>query len=200
MPKKVPSNLESQLEWYYVSTQTLVRILIGILVLAGAIAGGVFFFLKRDETAVRAKQAIAEADDALVRARQQKDAALLGKEIASAEEMLGDARKDLAAGSNEKAARTAVEVKSRALKIIAGASLKSNANVVDTAGDVQIQKANRNTWETPQAEHAASARATSSRRARTAPPRCSGTTGRCTASGPRRSSRCTARAALRART
>ncbi|HEX2758395.1 MAG TPA: FecR domain-containing protein, partial [Thermoanaerobaculia bacterium] len=147
MPKKTPSNLESQLEWYYVSNQTLVRILIGILVLAGAIAGGIFFFLKRDETAVRAKQAIAEADDALVRARQQKDAALLGKEIASAEEMLGEARKDLAAGSNEKAARTAVEVKSRALKIIAGASVKSNANVVDTAGSVQIQKANRNTWE-----------------------------------------------------
>jgi hypothetical protein len=147
MPKKSPSNLESQLEWYYVSTQTLVRILIGILVLAGVIAGGIFFFLKRDETAVRAKQAIAEADDALVRARKQKDAALLGKEIASAEEMLGEARKDLAAGSNEKAARTAVEVKSRALKIIAGASMKSNANVVDTAGDVKIQKANRNTWE-----------------------------------------------------
>jgi FecR protein len=147
MPKKSPSNLESQLEWYYVSTRTLVRTLIGILVLAGAIAGGVFFFLKRDETAVRAKKAIAEADEALVRARQQKDAALLGKEIASAEEMLGEARKDLAAGSNEKAARTAVEVKSRALKIIAGASVKSNANVVDTAGDVKIQKANRNTWE-----------------------------------------------------
>src|ERR1039457_1802932 len=120
MPKKSRSNLESQLEWYYVSTQTLVRILIGILVLAGAIAGGIFFFLKRDETAVRAKQAIAEA---------------------------GEARKDLAAGSNEKATRTAVEVKSRALKIIAGASMKSNANVVDTAGDVTIQKANRNTWE-----------------------------------------------------
>src|SRR5450759_2512256 len=118
MPKKSPSNLESQLEWYYVSTRTLVRTLIGILVLAGAIAGGVFFFLKRDETAVRAKKAIAEADEALVRARQQKDAALLGKEIASAEEMLGEARKDLAAGSNEKAARTAVEVKSRALKTV----------------------------------------------------------------------------------
>src|SRR5664280_2776216 len=136
MPKKSRSDLESQLEWYYVSTQTLVRVLIGILVLAGAIAGGIFFFLKRDETAVRAKQAIAEADDALVRARQQKDAA-----------MLGEARKDLAAGSNEKATRTAVEVKSRALKIIAGASMKSNANVVDTGGDVTIQKANRNTWE-----------------------------------------------------
>src|SRR6266511_3708798 len=127
MPKKSPSDLESQLEWYYVSTRTLVRIVIGIVVLVAAIGGGVLFFLKRDETAVRAKQAIAEADDALIRARQQKDAALLGKEIASAEEMLGEARKDLAAGSNEKATRTAVEVKSRALKIIAGASLKSNA-------------------------------------------------------------------------
>ncbi len=147
MPKKTPSNLESQLEWYYVSTQTLVRILISIVVLAGVIAGGVFYFLKRDETAVRAKQAIAEADDSLVRARQQKDATLFAKEIASAEEMLGDARKDLAAGANEKATRTAVEVKSRALKIIAGTSMKSNANVVDTAGDVTIQKANRNTWE-----------------------------------------------------
>jgi FecR protein len=147
MPKKSSSNLESQLEWYYVSTQRLVRILIGVVVLGGAIAGGVIFYMKRDETAIRAKQAVAEADDALIRARQQKDAALLGKEIASAEEMLVEARKDLAAGSNEKATRTAVEVKSRALKIIAGAGMKNNANVVDTAGDVKIQKANRNTWE-----------------------------------------------------
>jgi hypothetical protein len=147
MPKKSPSNLESQLEWYYVSTQTLVRIVIGVVLVGGAVAGGIFFFLKRDETAVRAKQAITEAEDTLARARQQKDAALLGREISSAEEMLAEARRDLAAGSNEKATRTAVEVKSRALKIIAGAGMKSNANVVDTAGDVKIQKANRNTWE-----------------------------------------------------
>lgn len=148
MPKKSPSDLESQLEWYYVSTQTLVRILVAVLVLAGGIAGGVFFFMKRGETASRAKQEIARAEDALGRARKQKDAALLSKEIASAEEMLGEARRDLASGLNEKASRTAVEVQSRAMKIIAGAGVKSSANVVDTAGDVKIQKANRNTWDT----------------------------------------------------
>ena len=147
MPRKSPSDLESELEWYYVSTRTLVRILIGFILIAAAIAGGVLFFVKRDETAVRAKQAIAEADDALGRAREQKDAALLSKEIASAEEMLGEARRDLSAGSSEKATRTAVEVKSRAMKIIAGQGVKSSATVVDTAGDVKIQKANRNTWE-----------------------------------------------------
>ncbi|HEX7529410.1 MAG TPA: FecR domain-containing protein, partial [Thermoanaerobaculia bacterium] len=37
---------------------------------------------------------------------------------------------------------------SRAMKIIAGAGVKSSANVVDTAGDVKIQKANRNNWDT----------------------------------------------------
>src|SRR5450759_4804765 len=142
-----PSNLESQLEWYYVSTQTLVRILIGLVLLAAAIAGGVFFFVKRDETAARAKQAIAEADDALSRAREQKDAALLSKEIASAEEMLGEARRDLTAGLSGRATRTAVEVKSRAMKIIAGQGVKSSATVVETAGAVKIQKANRNTRE-----------------------------------------------------
>jgi type II secretory pathway pseudopilin PulG len=147
MSNKPRSDLESQLEWYYVSTQTLVRILIGVVVLGGLLTAGVFFFLKRDESAGRAKTAIAEAEDALSRARQQKDAALFGKEIASAEDMLLDARKDLAASLNEKAARTAVEVKSRALKILAGAGVKSNATVVDTAGDVKIQKANRNTWD-----------------------------------------------------
>src|ERR1017187_968559 len=99
MPRKSPSDLESELEWYYVSTRTLVRILVGFILIAAAITGGVFFFVKRDETAVRAKQAIAEADDALGRAREQKDAALLSKEIASAEEMLGEARRDLSAGS-----------------------------------------------------------------------------------------------------
>jgi hypothetical protein len=146
--KSSPSNLESQLEWYYVSTQTLVRIVIGVVVLAGGIALAINFFAKRDETAGRAKQAIAEADDALSRARKQKDASFLSKEIALAEEMLGDARRDLAEGLIEKAARTAVEVKSRAMKIIAGVGGKSSANVVDTAGDVKVQKANRSTWET----------------------------------------------------
>ena len=148
MPKKSRSDLESQLEWYYVSTETLVRILIGVVLLGAAIAGGVFFFMKRGETASRAKQEIARAEDALSRARQQKDAALLSKELASAEDMLGEARRDLASGLNDKASRTAVEVQSRAMKIIAGAGVKSSANVVDTAGDVKIQKANRSTWDT----------------------------------------------------
>src|SRR5664279_939312 len=125
MPKKSPSDLESQLEWYYVSTETLVRILIGVVLLAAAIVGGVFFSMKRGESAGRAKQ-----------------------EIARAEDTLGEARRDRASGLNEKATRTAVEVQSRAMKIIAGAGVKSSANVVDTAGDVKIQKANRNTWDT----------------------------------------------------
>ena len=147
MPKK-SSNLESQLEWYYVSTETLVRILIGVVLLGAAIAGGVFYFMKRDESASRAKQEIARAEDALSRARQQKDAGLFSKELASAEEMLGESRRDLASRQNDKAARTAVEVQSRAMKIIAGAGVKSSANVVDSAGDVKIQKANRSTWDT----------------------------------------------------
>lgn len=148
MPKKSASDLESQLEWYYVSTGTLVRILIGVALLGAVIAGGVFFFMKRDESAGRAKQEIGRAEDALARARQQKDASLLSKELSSAEDMLGDARRDLASGLNDKAARTAVEVQSRAMKIIAGAGVKSSANVVDTAGDVKIQRANHNTWDT----------------------------------------------------
>ena len=148
MPKKTSSDLESQLEWYYVSTQTLVRILIGVGLLGAAIAGGVVFFMKRDASASRAKQEIARAEDALSRARQQKDAALFSKELASAEGMLGEARRDLASALNDKAARAAVEVQSRAMKIIAGAGVKSSANVVDTAGDVKIQKANRSNWET----------------------------------------------------
>ena len=148
MSKKSSSDLESQLEWYYVSTETLVRVLIGVAVLAAVIAGGVFFFIKRGETSSRAKQEIARAEDALSRARKQKDAALLSKELASADDMLSDARRDLAAGLNDKASRTAVEVQSRAMKILAGAGVKSSANVVDTAGDVKIQKANRNTWDT----------------------------------------------------
>ena len=105
MDKKQGRNLESQLEWYYVSTQTLVRIVVGFLVIAGLVAGGVFFFVKKDDTARRASQEIADAADALSRAKKQQDAPLLQREIAAADEKLADARRDLAAGQNERATR-----------------------------------------------------------------------------------------------
>ncbi len=146
--KKTGRDLESQLEWYYVSTQTLVRIVVGFLVIAGLVAGGVFLFVKRDDSARRARHEVADAEDALSRAKKQQDAPLLQREIAAADEKLVDAHKDLAAGQNERATRTALEVKSTALKIMAGAVIKSEAHVADVAGTVQIQRANRTTWET----------------------------------------------------
>ncbi len=141
-------DLESQLEWYYVSTQTLVRIVVGFLVVAGLVAGGVFLFVKRDDSSRRARHEVADAEDALSRAKKQQDAPLLQREIAAADEKLADARRDLAAGQNERATRTALDVKSTALKIMAGAVIKSEASVADVAGTVQIQRASRTTWET----------------------------------------------------
>lgn len=146
--RKKGRNLESQLEWYYVSTQTLLRVLVGFLVVAALVAGGVFLFVKRDDSARRARQEVADADDALQRAKKQQDAPLLQREISAADEKLAEARRDLAAGQNERATRTALEVKSTALKIMAGAVIKSEAHVADVAGTVQIQRASRTTWET----------------------------------------------------
>ena len=148
MDKKKGRDLESQLEWYYVSTQTLVRIVVGFLVIAGLVAAGVFFFVKKDDSARRASQEIADAADVLARAKKQQDAPLLQREIAAADEKLADARRDLAAGQNERATKTALDVKSTALKILAGAVIKSEASVADVAGTVQIQRASRTTWET----------------------------------------------------
>lgn len=146
--KKRGRDLESQLEWYYVSTQTLVRLVVGFLVIAGLVAGGVFLFVKRDDSARRAQQEVADAEDALSRAKKQQDAPLLQREIAAADEKLAEAHRDLAAGRNEHATRTALEVKSTALKIMAGGVTKSEAHVADVAGTAQIQRANRTTWET----------------------------------------------------
>jgi hypothetical protein len=146
--RKKGRNLESQLEWYYVSTQTLVRIVVGFLVVAGLVAGGVFFFVKRDDTSRRAAQEVADAEDALARAKKQQDAPLLQREISAADAKLEEAKRDLAAGQNERATKSALEVKSTALKIMAGAVIKSEAHVADVAGTVQIQRASRTTWET----------------------------------------------------
>lgn len=146
--RKKGRDLESQLEWYYVSTQTLVRIVVGFLVVAGLVAASVFFFVKRDDSARRARQEVADAEDALARAKKQQDANLLQREIAAADDKLADAHRDLNAGQNERAMRTALDVKSTALKIMAGAVIKSEAHVADAAGTVQIQRANRTTWET----------------------------------------------------
>ncbi len=146
--QKKGRRLEAQLEWYYVSTQTLVRIVLGFLLVAALVAGGVFLFVKRDDSSRRARQEIAEAEDALSRAKKQQDASLLKREIAAAEDKLAEARRDVDAGQNERATRTALDVKATALKIMAGAVIKSEAHVADVAGTVQIQRANRNTWET----------------------------------------------------
>jgi type II secretory pathway pseudopilin PulG len=146
--RKKGRDLESQLEWYYVSTQTLVRIVVGFLVVAGLVASGVFFFVKRDDSARRARQEVADAEDALTRAKKQQDAGLLQREIAAADDKLADAHRDLDIGQNERATKTALDVKSTALKIMAGAVIKSEAHVADVAGTVQIQRANRTTWET----------------------------------------------------
>jgi len=146
--RKKGRNLESQLEWYYVSTQTIVRIVVGFLVVAGLVAGGVFFFVKRDDTSRRAQQEVADAEDALNRAKKQQDAPLLQREISAADAKLDEAKRDLESGQNERATKTALEVKSTALKIMAGAVIKSEAHVADVAGTVQIQRANRTTWET----------------------------------------------------
>ena len=146
--RKKGRNLESQLEWYYVSTQTIVRIVVGFLVVAGLVAGGVFFFVKRDDSTRRARQVVADAEDALSRAKKQQDAHLLQREISAADQKLDEAKRDLEAGQHERATRTALEVKSTALKIMAGAVIKSEAHVADVAGTAQIQRATRTTWET----------------------------------------------------
>jgi FecR protein len=151
MVSKKGREFESQLDWYYISRHTLTKVIAGFVILAGLVAGGtwLFFYLRDDSAVQKANAAILEAEKALTDVRAMPDVTRYAEEIAQIDKLINDARSAFTTGDNSGATRRAVDAQSLARNLVGGKVSKADANIVDFAGDVKIQRANQTTWQPP---------------------------------------------------
>jgi len=152
MPKKKGREFESQLDWYYISSRSLVKVIAGFVLLALLAAGGTWLFVHSDDSlAQKANAALLEAERKLGEVRAMQDAPRYTEEIGQLEKLVGDARTAFTKGDTAGATRKAVDAQSMARNLLGGKIAKADANIVDFAGNVQVQRANQTTWQTPKA-------------------------------------------------
>ena len=147
--KKDGRRFEVELDWYYVSKETLWR---WVLLLAGAavlVSGGIYWWLNRgDDLAGRASREIAAVDELLAKGRTAPGAVRAREEIAAASEKLEKARSSHAVARYADSLREAVEARQLALRIASGAgTLRHDAAIMELGGRVEIQRASRANWE-----------------------------------------------------
>lgn len=149
MAKKQGRRLASELDWYYISSRSLTKVVVGFLLLTAAVVAGTYFIVHQDERDTkRAKQEIAEAERNLAEAKEHPDARRYGAELSQVERSLNDARTAFAGGLVDKAIKLAVESQSSAKRLLGGKATlaQADATVVDRAGRVEMQRANESTW------------------------------------------------------
>jgi len=153
MSKKAGRRYEVELDWYYISKDTLRRWLIVFLLLAAAVVWGVWAWLNRGGDAVRrASREIAAAEELLGKARALPEAARLREELVAASGKVEEARTALGAGNAPEAVNAALEAQSIAKRLLGGlSSARGDAAILDFGGKVEVQRANRATWESARA-------------------------------------------------
>ena len=151
MPRqKDGRRFEVELDWYYVSKETLWRWALVILGAAVLVSVGIYWWLNRGEdVAGRARREIAAAEELLAKGRMAPGASRAQEEIAAAADKLEGARSSFAAARYPEALQRAVEARQLALRITASAgTLRHDAAIMELGGRVEIQRASRATWET----------------------------------------------------
>ena len=149
MEKKEGRRFEVELDWYYISKETVRKGLIGFVIAAIAVSGGVYYWLHRgDNVPRRAAAEIAAAEQLLSRARALPDAARMKEEADAAAGKVGEARASYEAGRFPEALNSAVEARSLAQRLLGGSgSSRHDAAIMDFGGKVEVQRASRATWE-----------------------------------------------------
>lgn len=141
---------EVELDWYYVSKETLWRWALLLLGAAVLVSAGVYWWLHRgDDVASRAGREIAAAEDLLAKGRLAPGAARAQEEIAAASEKLAVARAAFSAARYPEALKEAVEARQLALRIASSTgTIRHDAAIMELGGRVEVQRASRATWET----------------------------------------------------
>lgn len=149
MAKKPRPKLEIELDWYYISKESVWKWLALFLVVGGAVAWGVHSLLARDQdVAARASREIETAEELIGKSRGLPEAGRLRDEIEMAASRLLGAKSSLAKGRPQEAIGQAVDAQSIARQMLGGVStLRGDASIVEVGGKVELQRANRATWE-----------------------------------------------------
>lgn len=148
MTKKPQRRLEVELDWYYIQKETLRKwglIGVGALLL---VAAGVYLYIQGTDQNRRAKSEIAASEKALEEAQRMPEAIRATDELTLARNKIAEARSHLEGRNLQGAINSARESQSISQRILAGyAAAKADAGILDVGGKVEIQRANRTTWE-----------------------------------------------------
>ena len=149
MAKKFGEDLESRLDWYYISRRGVYRVLAGFVAVAALVVGGIWYATREDSgPATRAREEILRAEERLADVRALRDADRYGEEIARVEGLIQEAQKLLAARETDRARTQAVAAQQLARNVLSGKSTeKGDASVIEVAGKAEIQRAGTTKWE-----------------------------------------------------
>lgn len=140
---------EVELDWWYVSKETLRKALVVFALLAVAVVWGVYAYTHRDDSLLkRAQRELATAEELLGKARNLPEAKRLTDELTTAAGKVAEAREELEKGRPQFAVNDALEAQAIAKRLLGGiSSARGDATVLEAAGKVEVQRASRATWE-----------------------------------------------------
>jgi hypothetical protein len=150
MAKRPGHDFDSRLDWYYISRRNLYRVVLGFLAVAAIVVFAVWFWSTRGSATLgRAREEIARAEELLGDARRLKEADRFTEEIGQGAARVEEAQKTLSAGDPERARSQAVTAQQLLRSILSGKlGDKGDANVIEVAGRVELQRANTTKWDT----------------------------------------------------
>jgi len=146
--KKQGRKYEVELDWYYISKESLARFFGALVIVAAAVVGVVYYVTHQGapDEGKRAEKEIAAAEDLLDKGKALPGASKFKEEIDATTARIAAARTALESKRFTEAITAAVEAQSIARRI--NGPTAGDALIVDLDGRVEVQRANRSTWET----------------------------------------------------
>lgn len=147
-PRRGGKKFERELDWYYVSRESLWKGVVGFIVLASLTVGGVLWWKEREgNLPARADREIRAAESAVSRLRTLPDATRIKEEIAVVEQKIGEAKSKLASGRAAVALQAALDARALAQRLEERGPEAGDAQIIEAAGRVELQRAGRTSWE-----------------------------------------------------
>ena len=173
MAKKPDSDIESRLDWYYVSRSGVYRAVVVFLALAAFVVLGIWWFTNRDATVqARAREEITRAEERLGEVKRLAQADRYADEIVRIAGLIEEAKKLLVSREAEHARAQAVAAQQLARNVLSGKSTgRGDASAIEVGGKVEFQRANTTRWEALTSGTVLREKGTSSRRGRAGRPR-----------------------------
>ncbi len=149
MAKKPDSDIESRIDWYYVSRSGVYRALLVFLALAASVVLGVWWVSNRDASVqARAREEIARAEERRGEVKRLAEADRYADEIVRIAGLIDEAKKFLASREAEHARGQAVAAQQLARNVLSGRSAgRGDASTIEIGGKVEFQRANTTRWE-----------------------------------------------------